>query len=171
LHTFRGGQRQCFPNRIFDVVLTILLLVAKFLARAKNTAAEVRPMPRKEPQLSRRERQIMEIVYRAGSATAAEVLEQLPDPPSYSAIRALLRVLEQKGHLRHELQGQRYVYLPIVSREAARRSAIRNLVSVFFGGSVEEAVATLLSQKDQKLSAEELKRLSTMIDKARKEGR
>src|SRR3954471_349842 len=94
--------------------------------------------------LSRRERQIMDVVYRRGPATAAEVLEGLPDPPSYSAVRAMLRVLEEKGHLRHEEKGPRYVYLPTVPREEARQSALSQLVQTFFDGSTEQAVAALL---------------------------
>src|ERR671925_464450 len=94
--------------------------------------------------LSRRERQIMDIIYARGQATAAEVTAALPDPPSYSAVRALLRILEQKGHLRHEQDGPRYVFLPTVPRDRARRSAMRHLVRTFFDGSTEDAVAALL---------------------------
>src|SRR5690349_12580974 len=90
--------------------------------------------------LSRRERQIMDVIYRRGQATVAEVLEELPDPPSYSAVRALVRVLEEKGHLRHEERGPRYVFIPTVPREAARRSALKQLVQTFFEGSTEQAM-------------------------------
>src|SRR3954465_6291182 len=121
--------------------------------------------------LSRRERQIMDVVYRLGRATAAEVKESLPDPPSYSAIRALLRVLEEKGHLRHEQDGPRYVFLPTVPRERARRSALRRLVQTFFEGSTAQAVAALLGEPGARLSDEELDRLSHLIDQARQEGR
>jgi predicted transcriptional regulator len=121
--------------------------------------------------LSRRERQIMEIVYRMGRATAAEVQEGLPDPPGYSAIRALLRVLEEKGHLRHEQDGPRYVFLPTVPRDKARRSALRQLVQTFFEGSTAQAVAALLGEPGTKLSDEDLDRLSRLIDQAREEGR
>jgi predicted transcriptional regulator len=121
--------------------------------------------------LSRRERQIMDVVYRLGRATAAEVLEALPDPPSYSTIRALLRVLEEKGHLRHEQDGPRYVFLPTVARDKARRSALRQLVQTFFEGSTAQAVAALLGEPGSDLSDEELDRLSLLIDQARKEGR
>lgn len=121
--------------------------------------------------LSRRERQIMDVVYRRGRATAAEVLEDLPDPPSYSAVRAMLRVLEEKGELRHEQDGPRYVFLPTVPREQARRSALRNLVRTFFDGSTEQAVAALLDPADGKLSDAELARLARLINRARKEGR
>jgi predicted transcriptional regulator len=121
--------------------------------------------------MSRRERQIMDVIYRRGRATAAEVLESLPDPPSYSAIRALLRVLEDKGHLRHTTQGARYVFLPTVPREKARRSALKQLVQTFFEGSTAQTVATLLDLSSKKLSDEELDRLSELIDQVRKEGR
>jgi predicted transcriptional regulator len=122
-------------------------------------------------QLSRRERQIMDIVYQAGQATAAEVLERLPSPPSYSAVRALLRVLEEKGHLRHEEQGPRYVYLPRVPREKARSSALKQLVQTFFEGRAEQAVAALLGMSGPEMSADELDRLAGLIEQARKEGR
>ncbi len=121
--------------------------------------------------LSRRERQIMDVVYRLGRATAAEVLEALPDPPSYSSVRALLRVLEEKGHLRHEQDGPRYVFLPTVPRDKARRSALRQLVQTFFEGSTAQAVAALLGEPGAGLSDEDLDRLSRMIDRARKEER
>lgn len=121
--------------------------------------------------LSRRERQIMDVVYRRGRATAAEVLEEMPDPPSYSAVRAMLRVLEEKGELRHEQDGPRYVFLPTVPREQARRSALQNLVRTFFDGSTEQAVAALLDPADGKLSDAELARLARLINRARKEGR
>jgi predicted transcriptional regulator len=121
--------------------------------------------------LSRRERQIMDAIYRRGQATAAEVLADLPDPPSYSAVRAMLRVLEEKGHLRHEQQGPRYVFLPTVPRERARRSALRQLVRTFFDGSTEQTVAALLDLSARQLSDAELDRLSQLIERARKEGR
>ena len=124
-----------------------------------------------ERGLSRRERQIMDVIYRRGQATAAEVLEDLPDPPSYSAVRAMLRVLEEKGHLRHEQQGPRYVFLPTVPRDQARRSALQQLVHTFFGGSTEQAMAALLDQSDRSLSDAELARLARLIAQARKEGR
>ena len=120
-------------------------------------------------QLSRRERQIMDSVYARGQATAAEVTAALADPPSYSAVRALLRILEEKGHLRHEQEGPRYVFLPVVSRDRARRSALRNLVKTFFGGSSAQAAAALIDQGE--LSEDEVARLSEAIEKARKEGR
>jgi len=112
----------------------------------------------------------MDVIYRRGRATAAEVLEDLPDPPSYSAVRALLRLLEEKGHVRHEQDGPRYVFLPIVNRERARRTALKHVVRTFFDGSATDAVAALL-ESDSTLSDSELDRLSTMIQDARKEGR
>jgi predicted transcriptional regulator len=119
--------------------------------------------------LSRRERQIMDAIYARGQATAAEVVAALPDPPSYSAVRALLRILEQKGHLRHEEDGPRYVFLPTVSRDRARKSALRNLVRTFFNGSSAQAAAALIDQAD--LSEDDAARLAEMIEQARKEGR
>ena len=124
-----------------------------------------------KPELTRRERQIMDIIYRRGRATAQEVLEHLADPPSYSAVRALLRLLEERGHVRHVQEGQRYVYLPAVGRSDARRSALAHVVRTFFDGSVEAAVATLVDSSRAKLSRAELERLSLLIDKAKKEGR
>jgi predicted transcriptional regulator len=126
--------------------------------------------PANDP-LSRRERQIMDVIYRLGRATAAEVQESLPDPPSYSSVRALLRILEEKGHLRHEQDGPRYVFLPTVPRDKARRSALRQLVQTFFDGSTAQAVAALLGEPGSKLSDEDLDRLSHLIDQARKEER
>src|SRR5688572_19769937 len=120
-------------------------------------------------QLSRRERQIMDIVYARGQATAAEVVAALPDPPSYSAVRALLRILEQKGHLRHQEDGPRYVFVPTVSRDRARKSALRNLVRTFFDGSPAQAAAALIDQAD--LTEDDAARLAEMIERARKEGR
>ncbi|MFN7945339.1 MAG: BlaI/MecI/CopY family transcriptional regulator [Blastocatellia bacterium] len=121
--------------------------------------------------LSRRERQIMDIIHQRGQATAQEVMENLPDPPSYSAVRALLRLMEEKGYLRHEQDGQRYIYLPTLAREKARKSAMRSLLETFFDGSTEQAVAALLDLNRRQLSREELDRLSQLIEKARKEGR
>ena len=125
-------------------------------------------MPLSDP-LSRRERQIMDIIYARGQATAAEVTSALADPPSYSAVRALLRILEQKGHIRHQQDGPRYVFLPTVSRDRARRSALRNLVRTFFDGSSAQAAAALIDQSQ--LSDDDFERLAQAIEKARKEGR
>src|SRR5881397_3709506 len=121
-------------------------------------------------QLSRREREIMDVIYRMGRATAAEVLDQLPDPPSYSAVRALLRILEDKGHLRHESQGGKYLYSPTRPREHAGRSALRRVLQTFFDNSAEKAVAALLDLHDSELSPEDLDRLAHLIEQARKEG-
>ena len=128
-------------------------------------------MPNDRTHLSRRERQIMDVIYRLGQATAAEVRENLPDAPSYSAVRALLRVLEDKGHVKHAQDGPRYVYLPTVPRAKARRSALRQLVNTFFDGSAEQAVAALLDLSSDRLSPDELERLAGVIASARKEGR
>ena len=118
---------------------------------------------------TRREREIMDILYRRGRATAAEVLEGMESPPTYSAVRALLRILEDEGHIKHVQEGPRYVYLPAVARNDARKSALSHVVTTFFDGSVEQAVATLVERS--KLSGEELERLSQLIEKAKKEGR
>jgi BlaI family transcriptional regulator, penicillinase repressor len=121
-------------------------------------------------KLSRRERQIMDAIYKRGKATAAEVQQELPEDPNYSTVRAQLRVLEEKGYLRHEEQGLRYVFLPTIPREQARSSALKRLVETFFDGSAEQAVAALLDGSAGKLSEGELARLSGLIDKAKKEG-
>ncbi len=128
-------------------------------------------MPNSQKNLSRRERQIMDIIYQLGQATAAEVLDNLPDPPSYSAVRAMLKILEDKGHLRHKQQGPRYVFLPKVSREKAKRSAVKHLLQTFFDGSAESAVATLLDVSRSDLSNADLDRLNDLISQAKKEGR
>jgi BlaI family transcriptional regulator, penicillinase repressor len=116
--------------------------------------------------LSRRERQIMDILFQRGSAAASEIHAALPDPPSYSAVRAALSVLDRKGHIRHELQGLRYVWKPRVPRENARRTALRHLVKTFFDGSVEQTVAALLDEASVKLEHRDLDRLREMIGKA-----
>jgi BlaI family penicillinase repressor len=121
--------------------------------------------------LSRRERQIMEVLYRKGQATAGEVLAALPDPPSYSAVRAMLRVLENKGHARHAAEGTRYVYEPTLARERAGRPALASVLETFFDGSAEKVVAELLDLSRGGLSPAELDRLSRLIDQARREGR
>ena len=122
------------------------------------------------PDLSRRERQILDVLYKAGRATAAEVQEAMPNAPSYSAVRTLLRILEDKGHVRHEQDGTRYVYTPTVERERAKRSAMRHMLSTFFEGSTTQAIAALLDEDPKRLSAEDLDRLTAMIERARKEG-
>jgi len=121
--------------------------------------------------LSRRERQILDILYARGRATAADILRSLPDPPSYSTTRALLRVLEEKGHVRHEEDGPRYVFFPRVSRQRASVSALRHVLNTFFDGSAVAAATALVDGSASKLSAEELDRLEALIERARKEGK
>lgn len=123
------------------------------------------------PNLSRRERQIMDILYRRGRASASEIHAAMPDPPSYSAVRATLRILEEKGHVRHEEEGLHYVYVPTLAREKATRSALKHLLDTFFDGSPEKAVVALLDASASELSQEELDRIAALIEKARKEGR
>ncbi len=126
---------------------------------------------KRQENLSRRERQIMDIVYEMKEATAFQVLERLPSPPSYSAVRALLRVLEQKGHLSHRQDGPRYVFRPVLPREKARRGALQDVLKTFFDNSTEDAVATLLDISEDSLSESDYARLLELIEKARKEGR
>jgi BlaI family penicillinase repressor len=121
--------------------------------------------------LSRRERQIMDILYQRGKASAAEVREAMDDAPSYSAVRAMMRVLEEKGHVRHQEEGLKYVYVPTVAREKAKRSAMKHLMDTFFAGSPEQTVAALLDVASTRLTSEELDRMSEMIEKARREGK
>jgi BlaI family transcriptional regulator, penicillinase repressor len=121
--------------------------------------------------LSRRERQIMDVLHARQQATAAEVLAALPDAPGYSAVRALLRILEEKGHIRHRRQGARYVYVPRVSRNTARRSALKRVVETFFEGSVAQAMAALLETADTRLSETELEKLKQVIKETKTEGR
>ncbi len=121
--------------------------------------------------LSRRERQIMDVLYRTGRASVADVLSQLGGKPHYSTVRAQLRVLEEKGHVRHEEDGSRYLYVPTVPRDVARRSALRHLVETFFDGSAEKAVTALLGDEAEQVSPEELERLAQLIEKSRKENK
>jgi BlaI family transcriptional regulator, penicillinase repressor len=128
-------------------------------------------MPRPaHTSLSRRERQIMDILYQRGRATAAEVMEDLSGEPSYSTVRTQLRVLEEKGHVSHEEEGLRYVYVPAVPRRAARKSALRHLVDTFFDGSAEQVVAAVLGGEGARLSEAELDRIAELVAKAKKEG-
>ena len=120
--------------------------------------------------LTRRERQIIDILYRHGRATSAQVMEELSGNPSYSTVRTQLRVLEEKGHVRHEQDGPRYVYMPAVPRHAARKPALRHLVDTFFDGSAEKVVAALLGGEGTRLSEDELDRIAALLAKARKEG-
>ena len=128
-------------------------------------------MAEKNSDLSRRERQIMDFLYQAGRASAAEVLDALPDPPGYSAVRATLRILEQKGHVRHEEDGRAYVFIPVMKKDAARKRALTHLLKTFFDNSTEQAVAALVDLAGPKASAEELDRIRKVIDNARREGR
>jgi len=121
--------------------------------------------------LTRRERQIMDVLFRRGRATAAEVMDELPGEPSYSTVRTQLRVLEDKGYVRHQEEGLRYVYMPAVARTAARKSALRHLVDTFFDGSVESVVAALIGREGARLSDDELQRIADLVAKARKEGK
>ena len=122
------------------------------------------------PDLSRRERQILDVIYKTGRATAADVQQGLPNAPSYSAVRTLLRILEEKGHVRHEEDGARYVYMPTIERDRAKRSALRHMLNTFFDGSATQAIAALLDEDAKRLSREDWTRLEQMIDRARKEG-
>ncbi|HKP75787.1 MAG TPA: BlaI/MecI/CopY family transcriptional regulator [Longimicrobiaceae bacterium] len=127
-------------------------------------------MPSEAMKLGRRERQIMDAIYRRGRATAAEVLADLPDPPSYSAVRGMLRLLEDKGYLRHEQDGPRYVYLPTTERDEARRSALAHLLRTFFDNSRESAVAALLDLGGEPLDDDEYRRLKSVLEHAREPG-
>ncbi len=120
--------------------------------------------------LSRRERQIIDALYKLGRASAADVRTELPSAPSYSAVRSLLRILEEKGHIRHEQDGPRYVYLPVVGRDNAKRSAMRHLLQTFFDGSTSQAMSALLDVSSSRLDDAELDRLKKLIDQARKQG-
>ncbi len=121
--------------------------------------------------LSRREREVLDILYADGSATVGEILDRMTDPPSYSAVRSTLRILEQKGRVKHQNQGRRYVYRPAVAPEAARQAALTHLVTTFFEGSAELAAAALLNMSDSRLSAEQRARLTREIERAKREGR
>ena len=125
---------------------------------------------RTDLNLSRRERQIMDILFAQGRATVADVMGALPDPPSYSAVRAMLRILEDKGHVRHEQDGPRYVYAPTVARDSAKKSAIRHVLRTFFEGSTSQAISALLDEDGANLSDAELDRLAGIIERARKGG-
>ena len=129
-----------------------------------------RRAPTHQASFTRRERQIMDVLFRRGRATAAEVMEDLPGDSTYSTVRTQLRVLEEKGHIRHEQDGQRYVYSPAVPRGTVRRSALKHLVETFYEGSVEQAVAALLGGEGSRLTDEQLDRIEDLIRKARKEG-
>jgi BlaI family penicillinase repressor len=121
--------------------------------------------------LSRRERQIMDILYQRGKSSASEVLEAMADPPGYSAVRAMLRVLEEKGHVKHQAEGLKYVYVPTVARDKAKRSAVKHLLDTFFKDAPEQVVAALLDVSSTRLTRAELDRMAEMIEKARREGK
>jgi BlaI family penicillinase repressor len=128
-------------------------------------------MTDKPNELSRRERQIMDYLYQAGRATAAEVLDSITDPPGYSSVRATLRILEQKGHVRHEEDGRAYVFIPVVRKDAARKRALAHLVKTFFDNSAEQAVAALVDLAGPRADGAELDRIAKIIGDAKKEGR
>jgi len=121
--------------------------------------------------LSRRERQIMDILYQRGKASASEVREAMEAAPGYSAVRAMLRVLEEKGHVKHQAEGLKYVYVPVVARDKAKRSAVKHVMETFFNGSAEQIVAALLDVSSTRLTREELDRMSEMIEQAKQEGK
>ena len=123
------------------------------------------------PPLSRREREVMDVLYRTGEGTVAEVMEQLADPPTYSAVRSTLRILEEKGHVSHREDGPRYVYVPAVGLESAQRAALNHVVDTFFDGSSDHALVTLLRRSDLELSEKQIQRISREIRRAREEGR
>jgi predicted transcriptional regulator len=127
--------------------------------------------PQEKSGHSRREREILDALYKLGKASAAEIREQIPDPPTYTAIRTHLSILEKKGHVRHESDGTRYIYEPLVAREQMGRRALDQLLQTFFDNSVERAVTAMLTRKDAALPREDLDRLSRLIEKAKKEGR
>jgi predicted transcriptional regulator len=128
-------------------------------------------MSEKLPGLSRRERQIMDVLYQRGKASAADVREGISDPPSYSAVRAMLRVLEEKGHIAHSMDGVKYVFSPTVRRDKAKRSALKHLLDTFFNDSPEQVVAALLDVSSTRLTRQELDRMAEIIDKAKQEGK
>src|ERR1044071_5139456 len=144
------------------------VLLISHVGYKNNTMAKTPDAP--HHTLSRRERHIMDVLYRRGRATAAEVMAELSGDPNYSTVRTQLRVLEDKGHVRHDDEGGRYVYAPAVPRHAARKSALKDLGETFFDGSAEQVVAAVLGGEASRLSDEELDRVSALIDKARKDG-
>ena len=127
------------------------------------------PKHSSEIALSRRERQIMDLLFAAGSASGQEIQQQMPDPPSYSTVRTILRVLERKGYVRHREEGLRYVYEPAVAREVARKSAVQRLLRTFFDGSAQQAVAALLDPKVSRISRQQLDEIAELVERARKE--
>lgn len=164
----QGGMEKgsCRGLRIFSHY-------AKFLAHNERQRSRQETHMAQSPlsDLSRREREVLEVVYRRERATASEVMDEMVDPPSYSSVRSVLTKLENKGHIRHEADGPRHVYFPVVRRERASRQALRHLLTTFFDGSPEQVVNALLDVSKSKLSADELARIDKMIKQARKEGR
>lgn len=133
---------------------------------------EQKHMPKNAPlDLGRRERQIMESVYTLGEASVGDVLENIPDPPSYSAVRAILNTLEEKGHLQRKKSGKKFLYVPTVSTEKARRSVLKKMVSTFFNGSAAQAAASLIEMDAKQLSTDDLDRLAALIEEAKQKGR
>jgi predicted transcriptional regulator len=128
-------------------------------------------MPEVKQTLSRREREVMDVLYRRGEATVAEVMDDLKDPPTYSAVRSILRVLTEKGHIVHRADGPRYVYAPAVGRERARKAALDHVVDTFFDGSAERTLAALLTRSDLDLTEAQIRRLAKEIRQAGEEGR
>jgi predicted transcriptional regulator len=141
------------------------------LALERQVAKPDKPKPDKNDGFSRREREIMEALYKLGKATAQQIADAIPDPPSNTAVRTLLSILEKKGHIRHSLDGVRYVYEPKVAREKMAQKAVKSVLNTFFDNSVEGVVAALLNQSDLKLTKAELDRLSALIEHAKEEGR
>ena len=137
----------------------------------RKTSKRARKAPANEDGHSRREREIMDALYSLGKATAAQILAEMRDPPTYTAIRTHLTILEKKGHVRHASDGTRYIYEPLVAREQMGRRAIETILKTFFDNSVEQAVAALLSRDEANVSREELDRLMRLIEKAKEEGR
>jgi BlaI family penicillinase repressor len=157
---FHGAGKTAFQSAAVNIICGFFsILIAEFPALANFEG--MKPL---ENQLSRRERQVMDILFRVGKATAQEVLDELSDPPSYSAVRALLATLETKGLVKHAKDSRRYVYSPAVPEKRAKRSALRQLLSTFFEGRPENLVASLLDPEDQQLSQEEIDRIRTLID-------
>jgi BlaI family penicillinase repressor len=143
----------------------------EYVRALESTCCEMSDNSTSPPPLSRRERQIMDVLYRQTEATVAEVMEWMEDAPGYSAVRATLRVLEDKGHVTHREDGPRYVYLPTVPREDAREDALRHVMATFFNGSLEQTVTALLRMSDTELNPARVERLQTLIRQAREEGR
>jgi predicted transcriptional regulator len=137
------------------------------MSRRRSSEGAAMPKQHHQGGLGARERQIMDVIYRLGEASVAEVLAQIPDPPTYSSVRTMIRLLEQKGFLRHRQVGTKYVYCPAQSRETAKRSALRHVMETFFGGSATDAVAAILHPSVTKLTDDDIERLEQLIEDAR----